>query len=530
MAKRKPAATTPPVAPPKKKTLAAILVQALYDYASPDQQRKRRSLANEFGHEESVLKTRDRYEGIKFTRDLYRNSTACQSLVQQVANQVIGTEGGKCSVHTEDEQWNLEAADYFNSRWSKDCYARMPMRFNELLKFVLNGCMIDGFLGFAVDTFDLNDGKLWVWEADMFAEIEPKEWQQNAVKNGYFEADADGKIVPLTQKNGVVCDRRGRVTHFVLTNKSPLADENLPYSPVAPVKFADAAVISVAVVRLFANRWRTNQLLGVPKIAPIALELEQMKEMRSRELDTAMVAASMSAAVTRSGEGALAAALRAAGENPEALLDELDPDTPDVQPSAPQYQVLESLTGGKTVYLDPADKVEPLNFGRPNMAVSEFYKSCLQVAGSGMGLAASYAHMSADKSYFAFRGDMLLTWPTFRALQKKLEYDVCDWVFKRVIQHAIEAGELPPAPIGWRSRVTWLWPVMPEPDERKHFDAVGSAISQGLALPSDYLGADWKAKVDEWGRQMAYIASKKVDAAAPAAEPETEEEGNDDEN
>ena len=505
-----------------------------YDFANPDiANRKRRPLVNETGkREDQIFDKLKRDRGIAFTRDLARNSAGAQSIVRQIVHNSVGTMGGKVSAKTGDEAWDQAATKYFN-RWSRDCGYRRPMRFNQFLRYALGARYWDGDIAWTVDP-DLSDGRILSWETDQVRAIDAAEWEANAVASNCFETVIENgkqEKKPLLQSDGVVYDRAGRITHYIVCAK---ADSG-------PAKMTDATVLSAGVVRLYGHFWRVNQMRGIPEIGLIALELEDIKEMRARELDTAKATAALAFTVTRSESSAIEAALKAANADPDAMIEQGEEllgdqaegtETGDGAITAssadlPRYEKLEQLAGGCTEYLDEGDKVENVIGQRPNMQVGEFSKYVHGSAGAGLGLAGAFASWSADKSYFAFQGDMILSWPTFEEIQKDLEYSICDPCWVSVIGNAIKDGKLPPGPDGWEYAAAWSWPRMPQADKVKYWRAVGDAMRLGGMSFSDLHGPDWKQRIDDAAAQADYARERmpwlslfETKAGAPLAETE----------
>ncbi len=505
-----------------------------YDFADPNLQRKRRTLSSEVGKtEEDIFDKLKRDRGVTFCRDLYRNSAGAQAIVRQVVHNAVGTIGGKVSAQTGDTAWDQAATKYFNT-WARDCNFRKRGRLNEFLRNAVRARFTDGDLAWAVSP-DLTEGKIISWATDQLCEIKKDEWERNAVAAGYSET-IDGKAEPLQQSEGVVYDSKGRVTHYIVSGKSSFG----------AVPWADASVISAKIAHLYGCFWREGQRRGVPELGLIAMELEDIKEMRSRELDTAKAAATLAFTVSRKDQSAIAEAIRAAGGDPESMLAQAESvlgDQAEGEPDASgevkadtlaRYRQFEELSGGATEYLDDGDQVDPVKIDRPNLAIGAFSEYVHKSAGAGIGLAGAFSSWSADKSYFAFQGDMILSWPTFEEMQKDLEYHICDPCWVAVISAAIERKELGPAPDGWEYAAAWAWPTMPQADKVKYWRSVGDAMRLGGMSFSDILGPDWQKKLDAAAEQADYAREKmpwlslfETKAGAPLAE---EEERDDEQN
>ena len=489
-----------------------------YDFADHSiAQRKRRKLTQDQGKsEDAILDRLKRNRGIAFCRDLYRNSAGAQSIARQIRNNVVGTVGGKVSAQTGKGEWDRLATKHFNT-WARDCGYQRPARLNKILRMMCDAYFTDGDFAFTDDP-ELTGGKVRIYDSDHIAPMKTDGWDAYAKEHSLMEGDK-----PLTQENGAVRDSTGKITHIIIT----------PKPSFAAVDSADAAVLSIETARFCAAPWRANQYRGVPMAGIIALEMEDIKEMRSRELDTAKVAATMAMTIARKDMSAIESALRDAGKDPgefmaaaEALAGG-DEDSEAEEVELPDYKNLKELAGGLIEYLDPGDSAEPLKFDRPNLDVGRFAEYVHKSAGAGLGMAGAFASWSADKSYFAFQGDMILTWPTFEEMQKDLEYDVCDWLWQRVIQRAIDAREIPKGPDGWQHAAAWSWPQMPQADKVKYWNSVERAMRVGGKSFSDILGPDWEKRIEETARQaevarelMPWLSLFETKAGAPLADAE----------
>jgi hypothetical protein len=122
-------------------------------------------------------------------------------------------------------------------------------------------------------------------------------------------------------------------------------------------------------------------------------------------------------------------------------------------------------------------------------------------SGAAMGMARAYTNLRADSSYTSFRGDMIMTWVTFRWLQKHLERGICDWVAIRVLRWAQRKKKIATLPSGWERTLSWTWPRMPEVDELDAQQAIAWALKNGTVDWSYLLGPDWERRFEAMGKQ-----------------------------
>ena len=83
-------------------------------------------------------------------------------------------------------------------------------------------------------------------------------------------------------------------------------------------------------------------------------------------------------------------------------------------------------------------KMELLDTKRPNANMPQFVDFLTGLIGGTHGLARVYSTMKAQTSYTAFRGEQVMTWPSFEEAQKDLEREVCDWAARLAIARAVK--------------------------------------------------------------------------------------------
>jgi len=126
--------------------------------------------------------------------------------------------------------------------------------------------------------------------------------------------------------------------------------------------------------------------------------------------------------------------------------------------------------------------------------------------------------MAVTNSYTAHRGESLLTWAAIYDRQRNLERQLLDWLAVKVIERAIERGEIPPFTAtatadklfpyfveDWRDRITWSLPTMPAINEKESVEAQAASLKAGLATYKDILGSEWDETFDELAREVERI-------------------------
>ena len=457
-------------------------IVAKYDVLETSKKRHRPT--REHKDEGGIYDMSRRLKGCNLGRDLERQYAPARGILHQFRVNVVG-HLGKLQVNADGGD---EPASWFNQIWAKDCDFRDDMHFSTVLQNVVASVLREGDLLSVVDDGVIeNTGKLLHWESDQIAPLSDTEFKKLPKKLG-----------AVTQDNGLLRDKYGRVKGYIVTGKRGLTVID---------KTDNATIFPRGVAKLISNPWRLNQGRGVPSIITSAANFIDMYEILSKELQSAKVNASQAGFVKREnattdwddpasapeflpeneGKTAATVAAESAGGG--------DSD-------AKNYEHFESLTGGIFEYLDANDTVEFPDINRPNIHLPEFIEAVLTPAGASMGLARAYTILHAEASYTAFRGDVILTWVTFIAMQKWLERSYADWVARKVLAWAMGNGKIKTLAPGWEQSLSWMWPTMPHVDELKEENAVKQSLKNATTNYAKLLGPDWKKKLEAFAAQL----------------------------
>ncbi len=479
-------------------------INAKYDAVDPNNNRKRRSPATEIESEETILAATYRGKGIAAARDLERNYSNAKSLVRQIKINTVGS-NGKMRLNTADIELNTMVQDWFNGSYAKNCDARGENHLTDFFKLALVSVLREGDVVCVFDDFLFNDGKLWFFEADQMVEIDEKEWRAQK----QWVEKIDGKTVPMKQSQGVIYDRYGRVMAYAVTSNQR-GKQSVP--------MAEALIIPRGSAKHMIMPWRFNQLRGSADFLTIIADMEDSYEMRAKELQSAKVAASM-AGVVKKKDG-IEGALTSMGVDTDDVIE--DSTDEGQQSEETVYDRLGHLTGGIMEYMDEDDEFELLDINRPNIDAAKFHDFMLQSSGSALGMAKAYSKLEADRSYTAFRGEMVMTWESFKDFQKWLERRLADWVAQKAISFAVKAGTLPALPVGWKAKISWSWPTMPQVDPVKENKGKETGLLNGLTDYSELLGPDWKKRLEALAEQKEYAEGLGLNLTAFNAPPAPE--------
>jgi len=457
-------------------------------YDAIETNRNRRAPQIELKNEDQTLDPRKRLLSHNLGRDLERNFASARGLIHQFRINVVGSDG-KMQVNTEDGE---QASKWFNEVWSKDCDFRDELHWSTILQNVVASAIREGdvLAVFDDEVTSEDSGKLIHFEADQICNLNEQEFIK-----------LPGYVAGWTQESGIVRDRVGKIVGYICTGKRGLTIID---------KLDEATFFPRGVAKLIKNPWRLNQGRGVSAILTAATNFQDLYEILAKELQSAKVAASIAGWTERTdavmdydNPASLAAFLP---ENAgKAAEDTATESANSADPTAPNYERFEALTGGLWEYLAKGDKINFADIDRPNIHLAEFIEAVLGHAGASVGLARAYTILRADSSYTSFRGDMVLSWATFYALQKWIERDYADWVAKKAITWAIRTGAVDEPAAGWDRSISWSWPRMPNVDELKEESAIKQALKNGTTDFSKQLGPDWRKRLAAYAEQVNEI-------------------------
>jgi capsid protein len=452
-----------------------------------------------------ILTPYNRLNALNLCRDAVRNYSSAKSIEQQLKVNVIGP-SPKAQINTDeniDGGFGKEATSWINSIWMKNCDFIRERRFAKLAQIVEATKKREGDLLAVFDDEMIKDsGKLLFFEADLMCDVSDKLEEFNLKK--------------WTMIDGIVKNEFGQEIGYATTHRRGQTSVSSADATIWP---RDPDDKDKNMVKLIREDYRLIQGRGVsPMLASIADFLD-CYEMRSKELQSAKVAASFYASVKRK----------------EAITDyddeRFDPDAqnptdqdpgyegedltlPEAQTESANYERLEKLTGGQIDYLDSEDEISFPDINRPNVAMKEFLDYVMDSAGSSFGFAHAYTRLKADTSYTAFRGDMILTWVSIYAEQKDIEDEFLDWAVIRAVRWGIRKGAIKAKPVeGWEQKLSWNLPTLPFVDELKERKAQEVALKNGVLTYSDILGPDWDNDFTQQEKEQKSARAKKLPLA-----------------
>ena len=457
----------------------------------------------ERGGEDDALTYYNRTKLLNLVRNGVRNSPSLNAVLKQFEVNVVGTVGGKASFVFQDDRFGTRFRDAF----AKTCRSIEyfdGMAFGEVLKKTLITYLIGGDV---VLMFDQFTGKIVAFEPDCinnledaeFARMFPDGWTQRQGRVFNEAAQFCGVIVSHSQRGSGPFryrDESGRQIAFVLLKKDPNGD---------PI---DEDWVMVR------NAYRFNQGRGTPPFGASLGSVIDLEDVTKFEVQSAKANAQTIAQIYQT----------ASDTNSSVLADGIDPneaptDWSKADEAAVQEAVNAAQEDGENFTFDeirdagvifnkmPAGaKMELLDTKHPNANMPQFIRWLEGRTAASLGLGALYATMHPEASYTQFRGEQVLSWPTFEELQKFLEQNVCDWVLGHFARRYERMSGVR-MPDGWKTGVSWQWPKMREVNAVDEQNALQLKLKNFTGSFREVYGPNWRERVREISEEVEYFKS-----------------------
>lgn len=467
-------------------------------YDAVEKRTKGRAAVNiETKNENEILNASKRIKLIATQRDGFRNTTFSPATALQLQVNVVGNEGGKLTLVTDDAEWNERTGRAFR-KWSRHCGFTDGMSLNEMLQLNLIQLTHNG--GDFIAVFDdgcltggHGTGKIRIFESD---EIKP-------VADGEFYR-IYGRETTNYQQNGLVYDHYGRlvgafVSSFARGQSTFGAGEYIHLRLNTPAEFDDSNWI------LVANRWRVNQGRGVSTSTHITNLLQDLADTQGSEVQAAKVNSSFGVVISQKDEMDDFQSSRGfddttgltAEEKAEISAIESEAENKALRTAADKLVAGQSaivkLAAGKTM--------ESFKTDRPNLNTVEFIKLQRNEAGTVYGMGPSYTTLTPAGSYTAFRGEMVMAEKAFARLRKTLERGFLDWVATRFIVWNGDIME------GFDDCLAWMWPKMAEVDEGSYQNALEKKFALGGVTCMEEYGPNWEKRAEQQAVEKAKYES-----------------------
>ena len=394
-----------------------------YDAARNTPRRGRRT-QTQVVPEEVELDAGDREKVIATLLDFRRNNALVKSICRLRETDVVGQ-----GIQPQAQTGSGELNSIIETRW--DVYSRTPevtqtMTMREVQMQLASLPLIFGDGGLLLT----NSGRVQLVEGDRIG-TETGQWPWN--RNEIPDQTARRRNV-----DGVEVNRQGRPIAYHVGTRG---DGGGLY---------DVRRIQARNFIFHKKRMRPSQVRGVPELACVCNDLQDVNEYDELEMVAAKVSATLAVAVKR--EGAIDFELAARADDSEA-------------------QRLQNLQVGSFQYLEPGEDVQVISGNRPNVNAIDYLIYRLRKIGATLGIPVEFLLLTiGETSFSASQGMVLLYQQTVEAEQRALLPVLNRWYRWKVgrwlagvedvsgeaveipadVRRAIDAGEVDPYDVTWQ--------------------------------------------------------------------------------
>lgn len=437
--------------------------------------KQRRPAYVELKGEDGQLNARQRRQLINMHRDMLRNSPERVTQDQQFRVNVVGTVGGKCYANFPEPyaEAGKKLSALFNKRFFSRAEFTFRRDFNWLLKTCLtaqdsNGCVIlvfdDGIL-----TGGNGTGRIRGFEGDEIANVPQEELERRFGQNA-------------TQHDGLVYDQMGVFTGAFVSTSQRGRSVFTPEKKFFTLKFDPYDDDALTNWVMIGHQSRFNQGKPVSQLTAALTVLVDLHETIASEAQSTKLNSKLVGQILRTDADD-------AGIDADRPMGFTNAANPSLGSSEPVGELSENVEfelkhlkaiGSLFDQMPPNWKIELLDTKRPNPNLGQYLELLMGLVGGTRGMARVYSTLKAQTSYTAFRGEQVMTWPSFREASKDLERQVCDWAIRCFVARAQKIGLIDFAlPDGWADMISWDWPKMPEVSEKDAAEALARKLANG---------------------------------------------------
>lgn len=460
-------------------TRRAVFGGRAYEATKPSTARNRAPSWVERGGEDDAVSPSERYRIVNMHRQMLRNSPTRVSQDQQIRVHVVGSVGGKmyASFPAEFKAAADEVMDFFNRVWFPRAEFTFRKNFNWLLKTCLTAQDSNGNVVLVFDdgilTGGRGTGRIRGFEGDEIANLK--------------DGDQAFKERGLTQRAGFLYNSVGMFAGVVLSTSQRGEDEFDGSKGVRILTmdpFDDAADPNWIVL---GDMRRFNQGRAVSPLTAALCALIDLHETTASEAVAAKMNAQLVGQILSTAESDVT-------NTPPAFTDTEDATA---QAATVNFTTTElNAIGAHFDQMPEGLKIDLLDTKRPNANMPAYIEFLTGLVGGTRGLARVYATLKAQTSYTAFRGEQVMTQPSFEEAQQDLEREVCDWAARHVIRRAVRLGLIKsPLPVGWEKMIAWNWPRMQEVSEKDAQAALNLKLKNGVTSLTRELGPGEMEKI-----------------------------------
>lgn len=225
---------------------------------------------------------------------------------------------------------------------------------------------------------------------------------------------------------------------------------------------------------------RPEQRRGIPILSPVIEMFKQLKRYSDAEITAAVISGMFSVFITK--KDPTEALFEIVKNNANARMT-------DTQSVPEDYEYEEyAMKPGMAMTLQPGEKIETANPGRPNTAFDGFVMSVLKQIAVGLGLPPEFMLKNMNSSYSASRAAILLAWEMFSTRRKWLVKSFCQPIYDLWLSEAVAKGRvnMPGFFNDSMVRAAWLrcnWvgsrPIQIDP--KKDVEAAKARVEEGFS-------------------------------------------------
>ena len=171
---------------------------------------------------------------------------------------------------------------------------------------------------------------------------------------------------------------------------------------------------------------RAEQRRGVPFLAPVIEPLKQLTRYAEAELMAAVVTGMFTVFITSDSSV------------PDDLLGSMVPQEQQVSRDNTSYD----LGNGAVNILNPGEKIEAANPGRPNTAFEGFVNALCRYVGAALEIPQELLQKSFNASYSAARAGLLEAWKMFKMRRTWMAQDFCQPAYEEWLAQAVSMGRV----------------------------------------------------------------------------------------
>ncbi|MDR7318906.1 phage portal protein [Brevibacillus nitrificans] len=296
--------------------------------------------------------------------------------------------------------------------------------------------------------------------------------------------------------SGVEVDEDGMVIAYWFANRHPGSTLGLP------TKWQRVQVIGAKsgrrnVLHLMEAE-RPEQRRGVPILAPVIESLKQLERYTEAELMAAVISGMFTVFI----------------ESPDMDQDQFGLGSPVDNPTGeplPGGDGDLKLGNGAVQFLNPGEKANIANPGRPNSGFDPFVTAILRQVGASLEIPYELLLKHFTASYSASRAALLEAWKMFRMRRAWMAADFCQPVYEEWFAEAVSKGRIDAPgifddPILFKAytRAEWHGPSQGQLDPVKEANAAVIRVENGFSTrqreAAELTGSEYESNI----RQLSY--------------------------